>query len=268
MDSNASILRFVTETAGGWWRDVRLAGAFLTRLPVGGAVAMEAPLAAAARAFPLVGVGVGAVGAGVLLGAWWLGLHPLAAALLGIGAQVLLTGALHEDGLGDVADGFGGGRTLAEKLAIMRDSRIGTYGVLAVVFSVGMRAAVLSGMIGPGAAAGALLAAGAASRGVLPAVMHWLDPARPDGMAEAAGRPARPDAITAAVLGGLLALFFLLFFLEPAAGIAALVAAAFAAALAAAFARAQVGGHTGDVLGAVQQVTEIAVLVAVAALGP
>ncbi len=264
MNSTETVFASLAETAGGWWRDVRLAGAFLTRLPTVAGGPAETPLASAARAFPIVGAAVGLVAGGALLLGWWLGLHPLASAFIGLAAAVVLTGALHEDGLADVADGFGGGATRSEKLKIMRDSRIGAYGVLAVVFSVGVRAAALAGMAGPGTAAAALVAAGAASRGVLPAVMHVLKPARRGGMARSAGRPQKGDAVTAALLGGLLALLFL----PVGPGIAAVVAGAAAAAAFAAFAKNQIGGHTGDVLGALQQVTEVAVLLAVAAAGP
>jgi adenosylcobinamide-GDP ribazoletransferase len=256
-------LSTLAATASSWWRDTRHAASFLTRLPQPAAATWdaEAPLAAAARAFPIVGAGVGAVAAAVLLLAFWLDLHPLACALFALVTSVLVTGALHEDGLADVADGFGGGHDAAAKLDIMRDSRLGTYGVLAVVFSVGLRAALLSGMAGPGVAAGALIAAGAASRGVLPMIMHRLPFARSDGMAHGAGVPSAGDAMTAAVLGGLLTLLFL----TPWAGIVALIAAAGAAVLVSIIAVRQIGGHTGDVLGGAQQVTEVAVLAAVAA---
>ena len=258
-----SAAKFISETLSKWWRDTRLAAAFLTRLPLGPERAgAERSLAGAARAFPIVGAAVGlAAGAG-LLAASWLGLHPLASALVALAVAALVTGALHEDGLADVADGFGGGRTRAAKLKIMRDSRIGAYGVLALVFSVGLRAAALAGLPGPGSAILALMATGAASRAVLPMVMHRLEPARRDGLAVGAGRPPREDAFTAALLGAALVLLFL----GPAAGAATAIAAAAAAALMAAQARRQVGGSTGDVLGAVQQVAETAALLAAAAL--
>ena len=257
---------FVSETLAGWWRDTRLAAAFLTRLPLGPeSTDTERDLAGAARAFPIVGAAVGvAAGAGLVVSSW-LGLHPLACALVALAVAALATGALHEDGLADVADGFGGGRTRAAKLKIMRDSRIGAYGVMALIFSVGLRAAALAGLPGSGWAALALMAAGAASRAVLPMVMHRLEPARRDGLAVGAGRPPREAALTATLLGAALVLLFL----GPAAGAAVVIAAAAAAALMAAQARRQVGGSTGDVLGAVQQVAETAALLAAAALvGP
>ena len=260
-----SAAKFVSQTLGKWWRDTRLAAAFLTRLPLGPESAgAERSLAGVARAFPIVGAAVGLAAGGGLLAASWLGLHPLACALAALAITAVVTGALHEDGLADVADGFGGGRTRAAKLKIMRDSRIGTYGVLALIFSVGLRAAALAGLPRPGSAGLALMAAAVASRAVLPMVMHRLEPARRDGLAVGAGRPTREDAVSAALLGAALVLLFL----GPAAGAATVIAAAAAAALMAAQARRQVGGSTGDVLGAVQQVAETAALLAAALASP
>src|SRR5690606_6276515 len=103
-----------------------------------------------------------------------LGLPPAAAAVIGLAAGILLTGALHEDGAADVADGFGGGKTRDDKLAIMRDSRIGSYGTLALMLSVLARWIALTA-IASAAEGGTILwasiAAHAASRAVLPAFL-------------------------------------------------------------------------------------------------
>ena len=157
------------EAISGCWRDFRTAAAFLTRLPVGpsplpGDASRSGYLSRSMTMFPLVGAGVGLAAALALLGAYGLGLHPLAAALIGIAVVVALTGALHEDGLADLCDGLGGGRTRDDRLRIMRDSRIGTFGALAIVFSIGLRATILADMPTPGTAAAALVAAGALSR--------------------------------------------------------------------------------------------------------
>ena len=254
-------LKHVWTTLAGWWRDTRITATFLTRLPVATGQAGAGPLAGAARAFAIVGAAVGLLAGAALLLADWLGLHPLASAFIALAVAAGVTGALHEDGLADVADGFGGGRTRAQKLKIMRDSRIGPYGVLALLFSVGLRASILAGLMGPWAAAAALIAAGAGSRAALPVVMYRMKPARTSGLAVDAGRPRKEDAITGALLGGALVLLFL----GPADGVAALLAGAAAAALMAALAQRQIGGHTGDVLGAVQQATECAILMAAVA---
>ena len=109
--------------------------AFLTRLPVRCALGGEGSLARAAWAFPIVGALVGAFGALAFWGAALVGLHPFVAGVLAVAATLLVTGALHEDGLADTADGFGAGGSRERKLEIMRDSRIGTYGVVALVLS-------------------------------------------------------------------------------------------------------------------------------------
>ena len=246
-----------------WWRDFALATTFLTRVPLGRGLAAEpGELARAARVMPLVGAGVGLGGGLVYAAADGLGLPPALAALLALGATVLITGALHEDGLADTADGFGGGAERARKLAIMRASDIGTYGVLAVVLSLALRAAALSALAEPGAVVLALIAAHGLARAALPPVMATLPPAREDGLAAGVGRVAAPHAWTAAGLGAALAWLTL----GLGSALVVLVLAAAAAALVARLARAQIGGMTGDVLGAVEQAVECAVLLGLVAL--
>ena len=238
--------RFVTRGDPG------AALALLTRLPAPGADHSRG--ARAAWAWPLVGVVVGAAGAVAGLAALALGLPPDAAAGLAIGVQVILTGALHEDGLADMVDGLGGGRSVERRLAIMRDSRIGSYGAVALVLSLGLRWTLTAAALV--VAPGALIGAAALSRAGMAGAMASLPAARTDGLSAASGRP-RP--LTGA-LAGALAL--------AAAGLAAGAAAAFLAALgvaiaataASALARRRLGGQTGDVLGAVQQVCEVAAL--------
>lgn len=251
--------------------DIRQSLVFLTRLPVPLPAEAVRPgaLARAAWAFPLAGAVVGGAAGLVLMAAAWLGLSPVVGAVAAVTAAVLLTGGLHEDGLADVADGFGGGRDRAAKLAIMRDSRIGTYGVLALVLSVGLRVSLLASLAGPATAALALIAAGALSRAAIVPVMATLLHARTDGLGVGAGRPKRGTAGAAMVLGVIVAGLalgpwdkaVLAAWVIP----AALLAAGFAAVGVAALARRQIGGLTGDVLGTAQQAAEIAVLFAAAA---
>jgi adenosylcobinamide-GDP ribazoletransferase len=194
-----------------------------------------------------------------------IGLSPLAAAFLALGAGMAATGALHEDGLADVADGFGGGRDRAAKLAILKDSRIGAYGVLALALSVGLRAALLAALAAPETVALALLATHALSRGPLGGLMWALPPARPGGLAGGLGRIAGRDAAQGTLLSLALALAFCLpLGFWP--GVAAAVVALAAAATVGAVARRQIGGYTGDVLGAAQQAAEIAALLTLASL--
>jgi adenosylcobinamide-GDP ribazoletransferase len=249
------------------WRDLRTAAAFLTRLPVGPSPLPEDTprpgyLSRSMAMFPLVGAGVGLAAALALFGANGLGLHPLASALIGIAVAAALTGALHEDGLADFCDGLGGGRTREDRLRIMRDSRIGTFGALAIVFSVGMRAAILAGMSSPWTAAAALVTAGALSRATLPVILRLLPPARDDGMAAEAGRPDSSRVVA----GCIIALIVGLLVVDDRTVAAALLAVGAAATAVAVLARSRLGGHTGDVLGASQQAAEVAALAAVAVM--
>ena len=206
----------------------------------------------------MIGLIVGGIAGGTLWVAAQWNLHPLVCGLLGLAAGALVTGALHEDGLADDIDGLGAGGDRARRLEIMRDSHIGAFGVLALVFSVGIRAAALAGIGGPGLAFGAMLAAAMVSRGLLPMIMALTSPARPDGLGQSAGRPGLVNALVGlalAVVGAVL-----LMGLELA--VTALIAAILAAAAIAILAKRGIGGYTGDVLGAAQQVAEIAVLTA------
>jgi len=235
--------------------------AFFTRLPADPHAAGAWRLADSAWAFPLVGAGIGGIAALALLMAQLIGLGSWPAAIMSVMAGLALTGALHEDGLADTADGFFGGRDREEKLAILRDSRHGTYGVLAIVLSVLLRAAALAG-IGDAIHAGlALIAAHAASRAALPMAMWGLPPARPDGLGATAGTPRSPAAIAAALIGGAIALAAL----GPVRGAVALCLTGGIVFAMTEVARRQIGGHTGDVLGAFQQIGEIVILLAAAA---
>lgn len=241
--------------------ELRLAFQLLTRLPVGTSPGTPPPLAAAFWAFPLAGAVAGAVVGGVYWAAAALGLPALAAAVVGLAAGVLVTGALHEDGLADTADGLGGGRDRARKLEIMRDSRIGSYGVLALILAMGLRLGCVAALP-PGGATLALLAGiGALSRAVLPPLILALPPARADGLGRLAAEGA-PKGRPAALAGGALAL--------GAAGMLpgglALVLAAGAGAVAVGLlARRQIGGITGDILGAAAVTAELAALCATVA---
>jgi adenosylcobinamide-GDP ribazoletransferase len=237
------------------------AAGLLTRFPVAAGAAEPGSIAASGWAFPLIGGGIGGLCALTFFAAGLCGLPVGPAALLAVAAGIAITGALHEDGLADTADGFGGGRTREDKLAIMRDSRHGTYGNLAIVLSVGLRAAAIAAIGDPIFVGLALIAAHAASRGVLPPAMRGLKPARTDGLGAAAGRPSRAVALAAAVLGAALALATL----GPGTGAAALLLGGGAVAIAAMLARRQIGGYTGDVLGFFQQIGEIVMLLVAAA---
>jgi adenosylcobinamide-GDP ribazoletransferase len=244
-----------------WLDDLLTAAGFLTRLPMPQpAEPRQANLARAYRVFPIVGAAIGAAVGLFCLGLRVSGVPDLAAATLALGAGAILTGALHEDGLADVADGFGGGRDVAAKLAIMRDSRLGTYGALALLVSFVTKLSALA-TLADAAVVPSLIAAHALARGVLPAMAMSLAYAREDGLAANAGRPDSAAAVTA---GGLAFVIALLALPWSTAFCAALAAAAGVIGMAW-LAQRQIGGQTGDVLGATEQIGETAILVLLAA---
>lgn len=247
---------------GAWWSDLQAAAAFLTRLPI----RQQEPaglsaLARAVRCFPLVGLGVGLAAGVVYAVATEVALPPILAAVLAVAAAILVTGALHEDGLADTADGFGGGSDRETKLQIMRDSRIGTYGVIALILALAAQIAALSALADSDSVAAALIVSHAASRALLVPVMHREPPARSDGLAASAGRPDASTTLWALGIAGLAALVFAGF-----GGIIAFVIGAGVAWAVVWVARRQIGGITGDVLGTVQQTTAIAMLLALVVL--
>ena len=245
----------------GFFGGFAIAMAFFTRLPVDPGARDDWKLAASAWAFPLVGAGIGAATALVFLLAQLLGLAGWLAGLLAVLASVAITGALHEDGLADTADGLFGSHDRETRLAIMRDSRHGSFGVLAIMLSVLLRAAALAA-IGDVIHGGlALIAAHAASRAPLPAVMRALPAARADGLSATAGTPGTTGVAAAAAIGAVVTLTAL----GPMRGAIALCIAGLAIFAVAWFAQRRVGGHTGDILGAIEQTGEIVMLLAASA---
>jgi adenosylcobinamide-GDP ribazoletransferase len=242
-----------------WWDDFRAAAGFLTRLPMR-ASDSSGSLAQASRAFPLVGLLVGAVSALIYAIAVNLGLTALLSAGLAVAAGLIITGALHEDGLADFADGLGARGDSTAKLAAMRDSHIGVYGTLALILAILLHVVAIAALALPGEVAAALIAAHAGSRALLPWVMQRFAQARTDGLAVAAGRPGQAPVFFALGLGALA----LLILAGPARGIAAAGAACLSLLLAP-LARRLLGGMTGDVLGAIEVVARLAILLALVA---
>jgi adenosylcobinamide-GDP ribazoletransferase len=238
---------------------------FMTVLPVTSSEALDADwLTRASRYFPAVGVVVGLTGAIVFAVAsrYWGGYVP---AVLAVTATALITGALHEDGLADTADGFGGGRSREARLTIMKDSRLGTYGALALIFSVGLRIAALA-LLAPSYAWAALIAAHSGARAAATWAMTVLpyagDPAATRISYSEAARD-RSGAMTALLIT--LAALLPALIKAPSALFAALFLAVLSALAVVALARRLIGGYTGDVLGAVEQVAEVAFLLGLAA---
>ncbi|MGD0490455.1 MAG: adenosylcobinamide-GDP ribazoletransferase [Steroidobacteraceae bacterium] len=244
---------------------------FLTRLPTPQFEAFEpAWLARSARYFPLVGVLVGAINVGV----WWLASQrlpaPVAVGLM-LAVSVLVTGAFHEDGFADVCDGFGGGATADRVLAIMKDSRVGAFGAIGIVLLLGLKWATLDALaVGTAVFAPLVIGAHLASRWCAGALMWSLPYVRTGGDSKAR---AAVEGFTARewLIGGIIGLAA--FAPVAAAGVRATgiletwalmtgaLSAAATAVIAAGYFRRRIGGHTGDCLGAVQQLTELAFLI-------
>lgn len=253
------------------WHDLIAGLRFYSRLPLPPAAGEDNPHAAPdldrmAPVVPLVGALLGGLAGLVLVPAAWLW-PPVIAAILCVTTAVVVTGAFHEDGLADTADSFGG-YTVTKRLEIMRDSRIGTFGAAALALALLLRVSTVAALVdqaGVWAAVLALTAAGALSRTAALLLFARLAPARLDGAGHAAGRPGSRAMLRAEALAAVLALLVL-----PVAGfpavLAVMVAAAMTGLLAVRFARAHLGGHSGDVAGATQQVGEIAILLTLLAL--
>ena len=232
---------------------------FLTRLPVPrGLRQVEGRLARSAPYFPLIGVLIGLISGAVFVVASAL-TTPFIAAGLAVLTGVMVTGALHEDGLADCADGLFGGATRERALEIMRDSRIGTYGAAALAFSIGLRVLALVEMA-PYQGLVALIVAHAVSRAMIPPVL-------------VSARYARTRGLASSVAGGVTSLEAMIALLFACAvaigtglgpGLAAIAAAAVASGLVLAVLLRRLGGYTGDGLGAIQQCAEIATLITLA----
>lgn len=260
----------------GWRREVSLiavAAQFLTRLPVPvGRDFQRDWLPESTRYFPLIGAVVGSACALV----WWLSarvLPPAVAVGLMIGAGLLLTGALHEDGFADACDGFGGGRSKVAVLAIMKDSRVGAFGAMGIGMMLGLKWVTLSA-ISPLAVAVSLVVGHTLSRWCAVALIWRLNYVREDDSAKSKPWAASLNTrqwLQSGALGALavspwvLALdpatqAFFLRALLPAVGLSALTTL-----LAGLYFQSRLGGYTGDCLGAAQQSAELAFLLGILA---
>ena len=242
-------------------QDILAAFMLLTRIPINWEkVSGEAPnLGRAMWAYPIVGLAVGGLSAAVYYVVFSIGMPALLAVFLALISAILITGAFHEDGLADVADGFGGGLTREKKLEIMRDSRIGTYGGLALIMAILLKGASLS-QLPPLMAVKALVISATVSRAMIIVAALILPPARKNSLATEAGKPSVGVCLTAFTAAG--ATGFLL------AGLtASLYLTASTLVITLLFCRLayrQVQGFSGDILGATQQLAEISVLVTLA----
>jgi adenosylcobinamide-GDP ribazoletransferase len=224
----------------------------------------DGSISRAVQAFPVAGLVIAVAPALVLF--LCSDRDPLLAALIALALMTLLAGALHEDGLADAADGLGGGRDKENALTIMKDSRIGSYGVVALVLSFGLRAAALAAIArhDSGIAALALVATAAASRAVMVAHWHALPPARQNGVAAGAGQPEDGARNIAIFIGIAVTLLLLVPGLGLPGTVLSLILTGAAGFGFTRFVRRKLEGHTGDTIGATQQISEIVMLCALA----
>lgn len=241
-------------------RAFRGAVAFLTRVPTGTGTASSDEIATWVPFFPLVGALVGSVGALVYVGGRELW-SPLVAAALAVSAEVLVTGGFHEDGLGDTVDALGGATDAADARRILKDPRLGAFGVLAVTLSVVMRVAALA-TLEPWSAIAALPAAHALARGAAISVLRSRDVAPGEGLGASYARAVTSRTVFAGVTASLVMAAIAI----GAWVLAALLACAGIAWWIGCIARHRIGGITGDVLGAIQQCSLLAVLLLASAV--
>ncbi len=240
---------------------------FLTRIPVPFISTIDPPnLARSMRMFGVTGAIIGALNGLFLVGLYRLHLPIMMAAILTCAFGLVLTGALHEDGLADSADGLFGGHDQERRLMIMKDSRIGTFGASALMVALLLRiSAYMTLLVLPGYVVIMLLAAtGAFSRTMVVDMMWATKSARGDGLSASAGRPSRNSALFAILTAGLFSLYACSY-ISADVGILAVAAASFLTALLRRTAIRLIGGQTGDICGAVQVVAELGMLIAIAA---
>lgn len=244
-----------TDTFLFWLTDILIAATLLSRLPLPRvADASFERSAHAAWAYPVAGALVGSIAASVGAVLMMLGLPAGVAAGVLLAALMLQTGAMHEDGLGDSADGFWGGYDRERRLEIMKDSQTGTYGILALLIVTGIRWSAYATLLPFGVLP--VIAAAALSRATMPCVMATLPHARDTGLSHSVGQPDAPTAVL-----GLGVALFIAGLCVGGATIGAVLAALAAAAAIGLVAQTKIGGQTGDVLGATQQLSEVAILV-------
>ena len=239
------------------WGDIPAAIGLLSRLPL--RVDTQQALARGAHpswAFGLAGAVIGALAALVAWMGLMLGLPSLAIGLLVVGTTAWVTGAIHHDGLADSLDGLWGGWNPKQRLEIMKDSHIGVYGVVGLICTLGLQAALYGQLatqnLWP------ILGVMALSRAMMVPLMTALPNARGKGLSASVGRPATQTAFMAVILGGAIA--------AGSGAWPALIGAPLGALAVAAIAKHKIGGQTGDILGASQQCAETCALIGLIAL--
>jgi len=249
----------ISETAIGWWRDIQIAIAVLSIVPLRRAKPPnDEEIATAMRAFPIAGLAIGLISAGVYAAAFNLQLWSLASAILAVGAAVVLTGARSEVGVAAFSDALYRAATPKARVADMKKAGLGVHGLLALLFMFTLKIALVAAMANSREAAAALIAAAVAARAVLPLATYNLAPLTDFDPGPLTVVPSREAVWTTGALG----VAFVLLFLGPAAGIAALLFGSIVAAAAAWRLRHEIGGYSTEGLAMVLSATEIAVLIA------
>ena len=238
---------------------------FLTRIPIPFMRTIDPPaLAQSMRFFGIAGGLIGALNGFALISFSWLHLPAMMAAILACGFGLIITGALHEDGLADSFDGLFGGRDQEHRLLIMKDSRIGTFGASALMIALLLRVSAYVALLNLPIVWVILLLAttGAFSRAMVVDMMWATRPARSDGLSVLAGRPGRNSSLFAILTAGAFTLYACAF-IRADTGIIALAAAGVLTALIRRAAMRMIGGQTGDICGAVQVIAELGMLMAI-----
>ena len=243
-----------------FFKDILLSVSFLTRIPISKNLLFERNLMDAAWSFPIIGGLVGFLGGMVALLLSYFNISPIIISFLTIGAIILLTGGLHEDGLADTADGFGINKNPEGKINIMRDSQIGVYGTLALIIAISVKAVALSELINKDqffACVIALIVSGALSRSTIVGIAFFLEKASETGLASFAGKPKADGAGMCFLISILLCIFLLPLTKVLAAILLSIVTTVIIGFLS----KKQINGYTGDILGAAQMLSETALLI-------
>jgi adenosylcobinamide-GDP ribazoletransferase len=251
--------------------DVARSVGFLSRISVPSRhfIGHDGTLSRAVGAFPVAGLLISLPSAALFAILLALNADPLLCAFLALGLQAILTGALHEDGLSDTADGIGGGRDRESALVIMKDSRIGSYGAVALILSFAIRASALAtigAVLTPTQAGVALTGIAALSRAAM--VWHWslLPPARSDGVAASAGMPETQATWLALFTGALFSIVLAGGATSFVDGVVVVAASGLVCWGVTQYIGTKIGGHTGDTIGASQQLAEVTALSTLAVL--
>lgn len=239
------------------WQQILTCVMFYTRLPVSPFLKGKHDFESCQWAAPVAGLVVGLSGGLAFALGTYAGLAVSVAAAICLSATIAISGALHEDGVADTADGFGGGKSIEQKLQIMRDSRIGAYGSLALILSVLVRWSAITALAEPIAVLAALASAHTASRALIPAFMTQVPNVRSDGLSASVGATSTAQAIAAIVIGAVVLLFSGLTFVLT----SVVLLSIWFISLKTLCIR-QIGGRTGDTIGAFQQGNEVLILIA------